>query len=503
MRNESKLLIRRIKKLLERKKFNKAEKEIESGLKDIPNQFDLLVTATDFYKAFGDREKSLRYSEILIDHYPDKWQGYARTAKDLIALKQFEKEQKIINKGLKRLNNETRLLRIQNALNFESFRLGKPLLLQDPSLIRKVDLKDLRLPQCQLLSNICFDNTPSKHENLSKVQPFQENSISLLVFNECLATRAPGLHSISGVPFNHSIPVRGNLKNLSDFPIGFFEQIAPSPSFLDSSAPQDIGFYVPYLNFRHFGHYLTETASSLSLLLSLRKLGITIPSTIPIITEGGEVNRIARIIGVDSNQIRPKKSIKSQLHFKLLISSTPTTINRKFTSVAHQEAVRLLLKYDKKVSNKDSQFTIITHKKVYISRSQIESSKRLLKDELLLEKHLSERGWFIFHPQKYNIEDQIKIYENSEFICSQYGSAIHLLFAVDTQRLKKFVLLKRSHAADSYTRQFDAQGICFTCIPCLTKDILCKKQRVCQDLTLKSEFSFENLALEIERQVRN
>ena len=56
--------------------------------------------------------KSLEYSELLITHHPDKWQGYGRAAQDLVALKRFEKAQERIQAGLEELPNQLNLLTI-------------------------------------------------------------------------------------------------------------------------------------------------------------------------------------------------------------------------------------------------------------------------------------------------------------------------------------------------------------------------------------------------------
>ena len=69
--------------------FAEAQEKVQAGLEKFPNQINLLVIATDIYRASGDRKKSLEYSELLITH-PDNWNGYGRAAQDKLSLGRFE-----------------------------------------------------------------------------------------------------------------------------------------------------------------------------------------------------------------------------------------------------------------------------------------------------------------------------------------------------------------------------------------------------------------------------
>ncbi|QNI87351.1 lipopolysaccharide assembly protein LapB [Synechococcus sp. ROS8604] len=102
----------KIKKLLKSKDLSAAKEELAIGLEKLPNQINLLTIATNIYRASGDREKSLEYSELLITHHPDNWNGYGRAAQELVALKRFEEAQKQIQSGLEKLPNQVNLLTI-------------------------------------------------------------------------------------------------------------------------------------------------------------------------------------------------------------------------------------------------------------------------------------------------------------------------------------------------------------------------------------------------------
>ena len=480
------------KKYYEQKRFPKARQAVKSGLKNFPKQIDLLIIATDIFRASGDREKSLEYSEMLITHHPDNWNGYGRASQDLIALKRYEEARTIVRIGLSKFPNQVDILKSAGKLNLISMTRGRPILLHSPVPIFDIDICQYALPTIQSLDSICKTLSRQINAVAEDIKPFMQHSASFLIFKDCIVSDAPGLHHFSGIPFNHSVPTRGRL----NFPEGFYAQILPSA--LNSISSQAVGFYIPYINF-DFGHYLTETASSLSHLLFLRRSGIALPTSYPIIIPDGDPYRIARILNVNPSQVVNKSRIKSQLAFKYVIAPMPTIINRRFTSRLHQDVVKLLIKYDHNISAVNFYKCDEKYRKVYISRSRLAPNKRLLEGELLLENFLEHNGWFVYHPQEYNLEDQIKTYQQAEFICSQVGSAIHCLFAIDSSRLKKFILLE-NNSPNNFTRQLESQNIIYTRINCLRSDPKCTKWGPLKNIVLRAEFTFERLALEIEEQ---
>lgn len=96
--------------LVSLKRFEQARDMIQAGLEKHPNQLKLLAIATDVYRASGDREKSLEYTELLITHHPDNWSGYGRAAQDLVALKRFQQAKIKVQKGFRKKQNQFVLL---------------------------------------------------------------------------------------------------------------------------------------------------------------------------------------------------------------------------------------------------------------------------------------------------------------------------------------------------------------------------------------------------------
>ena len=103
---------RAVQDLIVLERFEEAQDRIKLGLDKFPNHVNLLTIASVVYRASDDRERSLHYAELLITHYPEKWQGYGRAAQDLIVLERLEEAQAKINLGLDKLPNHVNLLTI-------------------------------------------------------------------------------------------------------------------------------------------------------------------------------------------------------------------------------------------------------------------------------------------------------------------------------------------------------------------------------------------------------
>lgn len=88
------------KQYLNSNNIDDAQNAILSGLEKAPHQFNLLQTASQVFRASGDRERSLKFAQQIISRYPRKSQGYKLAAQDLLSLKRFDEAQNQINAGL-------------------------------------------------------------------------------------------------------------------------------------------------------------------------------------------------------------------------------------------------------------------------------------------------------------------------------------------------------------------------------------------------------------------
>ena len=78
------------------------------------NQQSLLFAEKDVFHSSDNREKSLRYAELIINYHPYHWSGYVNAAKELLALRRFNEAKRIVCKGLKWNPIEINLLVIAN-----------------------------------------------------------------------------------------------------------------------------------------------------------------------------------------------------------------------------------------------------------------------------------------------------------------------------------------------------------------------------------------------------
>lgn len=97
-------------------RYDEAQIEIAKGLNRIPGQVNLLVIASDVFRASGLREQSLEYAKSLMDCQPGNWNGYGRVAQDLMALKRIGEAQEAIQVGLQKFPNNANLLTIANEI---------------------------------------------------------------------------------------------------------------------------------------------------------------------------------------------------------------------------------------------------------------------------------------------------------------------------------------------------------------------------------------------------
>ncbi len=115
------------KNLVAFRRFGEAQIKTHAGLEKFPNQLNLLIIATDVHRAYCDREKSIKYSELLITHHPENWNGYARAAQDLIFLKRFDEALSKLIAGLEKFPNHLNLLIIATDVHRASGNREKSL----------------------------------------------------------------------------------------------------------------------------------------------------------------------------------------------------------------------------------------------------------------------------------------------------------------------------------------------------------------------------------------
>lgn len=100
-------------------------------------------------------------------------------------------------------------------------------------------------------------------------------------------------------------------------------------------------------------------------------------------------------------------------------------------------------------------------KKIYISRSALDSTHGSLIEEDKLEALLKDEGFEIYHPQDHSFRDQIAQYKAAEVIVGLDGSAFHALALVGWSSDKTVAIIQRRPAAEAtlQARQLEAFGV--------------------------------------------
>ena len=210
---------------------------------------------------------------------------------------------------------------------------------------------------------------------------------------------------------------------------------------------------------------------------------------------------LENLFGLEKGQILIPGITCGDLFVKNLYLSKPTLVNRSWSTKNHSEAVKIFLK---RMSKTPVQIlnNLTKYEKVYISRSNLPKNKRLLKDEKKLEEILNNLGWHIFHPQEHSIDIQVQTYENATFICSQSSSALHLIYGINTNFLKKVIMLCQDNMNLDYKFQFKEQKIKLVEIKCLQLKEKCLKTKINRDVEIQDIYSLKKLSLLIEKHIK-
>lgn len=81
-------------------------------------------------------------------------------------------------------------------------------------------------------------------------------------------------------------------------------------------------------------------------------------------------------------------------------------------------------------------------KKIYVSRSKLETKRRQLLNEIEVEKVFSSHGFSIIHPQELSVSKQINLFRNATIIAGPSGSAMYNS-VFQKEHTKKLILTPR------------------------------------------------------------
>lgn len=89
-------------------------------------------------------------------------------------------------------------------------------------------------------------------------------------------------------------------------------------------------------------------------------------------------------------------------------------------------------------------------RRVWLSRSDVDTDNRIFTNERELEDTLKLRGWEIYAPEKHSLEHQLETIGSSEVVMGFIGSAFHTLYMLTpfpTGNSPRFIVLDRMNGA--------------------------------------------------------
>lgn len=195
--------------------------------------------------------------------------------------------------------------------------------------------------------------------------------------------------------------------------------------------------FIPFLEFEHLGHFLTESVSWLATLLDPVLDHFIRTETSPTILLGKDAahcrNDLASFLHIDTEKIQCIGSLNGLTHIETVFLPERTMVNKCYISEQHFSAVRQIMnkRFDLDISFPTLHYTLHETgsecKKIYLSRNQLPPHKRHLLGEMQIEKYLSSKGWRIIYPEQLKISEQIEILHKAKVIAGNAGSAFHLL----------------------------------------------------------------------------
>ena len=293
-------------------------------------------------------------------------------------------------------------------------------------------------------------------------------------FRNCLAMPFAGaLHQSNGKPLYASCHRRRSIQHPKWF--GMPDSI-PTSIVVSEEIPPSI--YIPFLEFRHFGHLLTETAGWLSSLLQ-PSLPKNIPTHIILGSFASTYKKeVSQVLGWPENNILGTEELTGVVRIRKIWVPIPSMVNRDRIYLRHFDAVQRLIdrvyEVDTKYILTQSPSKAFYGRRIYLSRSRLSQHQRTIEGESDLENELLSLGWQIVHPQELTIREQLLHLVAADVIAGPLGSAFHLLMALGLRwRPKQLITLglkdelNQPGPGQNYAMHFRLQGFNYHHLPVL------------------------------------
>lgn len=94
-------------------------------------------------------------------------------------------------------------------------------------------------------------------------------------------------------------------------------------------------------------------------------------------------------------------------------------------------------------------------KRIWLSRSDVQSDNIVFTNERELEAMLASRGWTIIHPEHHSAEEQLEIIGSGEVVMGCIGSAFHTMLLLKNPGSRYIVINRMNGESEAHNLQFD------------------------------------------------
>lgn len=265
--------------------------------------------------------------------------------------------------------------------------------------------------------------------------------------------------------------------------------------------------FLPYLEFDHFGHWLTETAAWLGPLLDPGLDWLTAAGEEAELMVSAQaapaLAALERQLPPGPRRWRSSAALPVPLRAERVLLPVPSMRHGHSLRAHHGRHLRLVL--ERRVGPSQQLPPPIAGdpdgSRLYLSRSRLARSHRQILGEEALEEELRRRGWRIAWPETQPLDAQLQQLRQASVIAGPRGSAQHLLLYYGaTARGRALISLCAAgqNLTTTYRMQASLQGLHWLALGCLCADPESSKPRkVDRDLLLLVDPS--QLADQLER----
>ena len=269
--------------------------------------------------------------------------------------------------------------------------------------------------------------------------------------------------------------------DLERFPVPHPEWIARAELAAATAAAVPVAtlVFLPYVEFDHFGHWLTETAAWLGPLLDpgLDWLAAAGDQAVLMVSAQAApaLAELESLLPAAPRRWLSSSSLEAPLRAERVLMPVPSMRNGHSIQAEHPRHLRLLL--ERRLGPAVRLPPPIAGKpdgsRLYLSRSRLDSSCRMILGEEALEQELRRRGWRIAWPETQPLAEQLQQLRNASVVAGPRGSALHLLLYFGPSLAGRSVItLSAAEVSPSSTYHLQAslQGLRWLAFGCLRAD---------------------------------